>query len=53
MAKVFSGRFSADVEDDFVVFLIGMRVNKIWDVRDWWPTFVAMRPRSTATAPSR
>ncbi len=44
MAKVFSGRFSADVEDDFVVFLIGMRVNKIWDVRGWWPTFMAMRP---------
>ena len=44
MAKIFPGRFTADVDGDFVVFLIGMRVNKLWDVRDWWPTFVAMRP---------
>ena len=44
MAKVFPGRFTADVDGDFVVFLIGMRVNKLWDVRDWWPTFAAMRP---------
>ena len=44
MAKVFKGRFTADVDGDFVVFLIGMRVNKPWDVRDWWPTFVGMRP---------
>ena len=33
MAKVFQGRCSADLEGDFVVFLIGMRINKPWDVR--------------------
>ena len=40
----FTGRYSADVEGDFVVFLIGMRINKPWDVRGWWHTFVSMRP---------
>jgi hypothetical protein len=44
MAKVFTGRYTADLDGDFVVFLIGMRVNKPWNVRAWWPTFAAMRP---------
>ena len=44
MAKVFTGRYSADVEGDFVVFLIGMRINKPWDVRGWWHTFVVDAP---------
>jgi hypothetical protein len=44
MTKVFTGRYSADVDGDFVVFLIGMRFNKPWDVRGWWHTFVSMRP---------
>jgi hypothetical protein len=44
MAKVFDGRYTADLDGDFVVFLIGMRINKPWDVRGWWPTFTAMRP---------
>jgi hypothetical protein len=30
MAKVFAGRYTAQADDDFVVFLIGMRVNKRW-----------------------
>jgi Domain of unknown function (DUF4188) len=40
--KVHSGRFTADVEGDFVVFLIGMRFNKPLQVRQWAPVFVAM-----------
>jgi hypothetical protein len=44
MAEVFSGRYTADVEGDFVVFLIGMRFNKPWRVRGWWHTFTSMRP---------
>lgn len=39
---VHQGRFSADIEGDFVVFLIGMRFNKPWQVRQWAPVFVAM-----------
>ncbi|MET0146945.1 MAG: DUF4188 domain-containing protein [Ilumatobacteraceae bacterium] len=36
------GRFSADIEGDFVVFMIGMRFNKPWKVHRWGPVFVAM-----------
>jgi hypothetical protein len=38
------GRFSAAHDGDIVVFLIGMRVNKPWKVRQWWPVFTAMPP---------
>ena len=44
MAKTFAGPYTADLDGDFVVFLIGMRVNKPWAVRRWWPAFAAMRP---------
>ncbi len=27
---VLPGRFTASIKDDFVVFVIGMRVNKLW-----------------------
>jgi Domain of unknown function (DUF4188) len=33
---------TADIEGDFVVFLIGMRINKLWKVWKWLPVFVAM-----------
>ena len=33
--KVFPGRYTAEIEGDFVVFLIGMRVNSIWQARKW------------------
>jgi hypothetical protein len=36
------GRFTADIDGDFVVFLIGMRFNKPWKVRKWWPVASAM-----------
>ncbi len=43
MAKVFPGRYTADVgPDGAVVFLIGMRFNSWWRVDKWWPVFVAM-----------
>lgn len=45
MAEVHTGRFTADVsrlDDDVVVFLIGMRINKPWKIHKWWPVFVAM-----------
>ncbi|HUD56547.1 MAG TPA: DUF4188 domain-containing protein [Terracidiphilus sp.] len=43
MAKVFPGRFTAQHEDPFVVFLIGMRVNRIYDLR-WLRVARAMPP---------
>jgi hypothetical protein len=44
MAQIFPGRYTADVDGDFVVFLIGMRINRALKVRKWWPVFTAMRP---------
>ena len=41
MGKVIRGRFTADVDGEVVVFLIGMRVNKPWKVRAWWPVFTS------------
>lgn len=38
------GRFTADFDGDFVVFLIGMRVNRVRAVRSWLPVARAMPP---------
>ncbi len=32
-----AGRYTANYPDDFVVFLIGMRINKLWRVTEWVP----------------
>lgn len=37
--EVFAGRYTAKLERPIVLFLIGMRVNNVFDVRRW--TFVA------------
>jgi hypothetical protein len=34
-----TGRYTADYPDDFVVFLIGMRINKLRRLSEWWPVF--------------
>ena len=44
MAKVYDGRYTAQIEGDFVVFLIGMRVNKFWKLHKWLPVARAMPP---------
>lgn len=44
MAAVNGERMMADIEGDFVVFLIGMRINKPWKVHKWLP-FVQAMPR--------
>jgi hypothetical protein len=44
MAKVIPGRFTAQTDEPFVVFLIGMRVNKLFAFRKWIPTARAMGP---------
>jgi hypothetical protein len=44
MANIYPGRYTAEVEGDFVVFLIGMRINKPWLPWKWWPTFQSMTP---------
>ena len=42
MARVIANRMTADVDGDFVVFLIGMRINKPWKIHKWLPVFLAM-----------
>ncbi len=42
MSKVISKRVTAQIEGDFVVFLIGVRINKPWKVHRWLPVFRAM-----------
>jgi hypothetical protein len=39
---IFAGRHSGTIDGDFVVFLIGMRVNRPLQVRKWLPVFTAM-----------
>lgn len=56
VTAVLAGRHSAEPgRDDFVVFLIGMRVNRLWQVWRWFPVALAM-PRmilELAKDPSR
>jgi fumigallin biosynthesis monooxygenase-like protein len=44
MAKVVPGYVTAELEGDFVVFLIGMRINKLWKLHKWLPVAAAMGP---------
>jgi hypothetical protein len=41
---VFSGRHTAHIEGDFVVFIIGMRINRFWKPHKWLPVLTAMPP---------
>ncbi|WP_400162856.1 DUF4188 domain-containing protein [Brevibacillus sp. TJ4] len=42
MANVFPGRFTAQIDGPFVVFVIGMRINRYWAVHKWVPVAKAM-----------
>src|SRR5512134_2341027 len=42
MANVAARRVTATIDGDFVVFLIGMRINKPWKIHKWLPVFLAM-----------
>jgi len=44
MAQLFNGRFTAKIEGDFVVFLIGMRINRLLLPHKWMPVARAMPP---------
>ncbi len=43
-SPVFNGRYTADMQGDFVIFLIGMRVNKVLAFNKWIPVASAMGP---------
>jgi len=42
MSNVIAQRMTARIEGDFVVFLIGMRINKPWKIHKWLPVLLAM-----------
>ena len=43
MAKVIDKRMTVEMDGEFVVFLIGMGVNKPWKLQKWVPMVMAMR----------
>ncbi|MEM9610739.1 MAG: DUF4188 domain-containing protein [Actinomycetota bacterium] len=50
MGKLHEGRWSGEIDDDFVVFLIGMRINRPWRVDRWLPVARAMGPMQAELA---
>lgn len=42
MSSIITQRMTGRMPSDFVVFLIGMRVNRFWKVHRWMPLVVAM-----------
>jgi hypothetical protein len=42
MGAIIPARMAAEIEGDFVVFVIGMRINKPWKVHKWLPMFFGM-----------
>lgn len=50
MSPVHPGRFTAQIDGPFVVFLIGMRVNRLWAIHKWLPVARAMGPMVEALA---
>jgi hypothetical protein len=44
VTRIFLGRYAGRIEGPFVVFLIGMRINRPWRVSEWLPVSRAMGP---------
>jgi hypothetical protein len=42
MAQIFKQKMTAEIDGDFVVFLIGARINKPWKIHKWLPVALAM-----------
>ena len=42
MTKIIKERMTADVDGEFVVFLIGLRINNFWKIHKWLPVASAM-----------
>jgi hypothetical protein len=43
MATVTAERVSAEMDGEFVVFLIGIRINRIWKIHKWLPVLRARK----------
>ena len=42
MSKIFDGRYSAQTGKPLVLFIIGMRINQLWNLPKWLPVATAM-----------
>jgi hypothetical protein len=42
MAEIINQRMTVDLEGDFVVFIISMRINRWWKIHRWLPVAMAM-----------
>jgi hypothetical protein len=42
MTKIYNQRMTSHLDGEFVIFLIGLRINKPWKVHKWLPVFLAM-----------
>ena len=42
MTRIVKERVTARIDGEIVVFLIGMRINRLWKVHKWWPVAAAM-----------
>jgi hypothetical protein len=42
MAKINKQRLFGKIDGDFIVFMIGMRINNFWKIGDWWTVAMAM-----------
>ena len=42
MAKIIRERMTSNMDGEFVVFLIGMRINKPWKIHKWLPVLLSM-----------
>jgi hypothetical protein len=47
MAGIIAKRVCGEIEGPFVLFLIGVRINRLLAVKSWLPTVKAMRPMIT------
>ena len=41
MGQIFKQKMTAEIDGEFVVFLIGARINKPWKVHKWLPVALA------------
>ncbi|MFN8441961.1 MAG: DUF4188 domain-containing protein [Caldilineaceae bacterium] len=48
MQQLFTGRYTAVTDQSFVLFLIGMRINRLWQVNQWWSVAKEMPPMMQA-----
>lgn len=42
MTKTINERMTVEFEGDFVVFIIGMKINHLWKIYKWLPVALAM-----------